>query len=361
MTIREFISRFDWPVFVLSIFLVSCGLITFRIINPENQSFFYRQFLFLGIGAVLMIVVSLLDYRIFKNYSAASLIFFLFSLLLLIIVLASKEIRGASSWLNFFGFRLEPSEFAKLALVVVLAKYFSQKHVEIYRAQHIIASALYAGTPIVLTLLQPDLGSTLVFIAIWLGMLLFAGIKRTHLIGLIMMFVVICSLAWLVALKPYQKNRILTFLNPASDPRGSGYNSIQSQTTFGSGRITGTFLKQGDQSLKVLVPEPYTDFTFAAFGQKFGFLGISILFVAFFALVARVISIIRKANNNFAKLFGLGFLTIVFVHLMVNGGMNLGISPITGIPFPFLSYGGSHLIMLFLALGFIQSIRLRTT
>jgi rod shape determining protein RodA len=341
-------------------FIVVCGILTFWSIDPGNLVHVYRQVSFLAVGIILLVFVSVVDYRIFKNYSAASLLFFVFSLILLTIVLASKEIRGASSWLYILGLRLEPSEFAKLALVIVLAKYFSQKHVDIYNAKHIFASGLYAGIPIILTLLQPDLGSTLVFVAIWLAMLFFSGIKRSHLMGLAMLLVIVCTFAWFVALKPYQKSRILTFLNPYRDPRGAGYNAIQARTTFGSGRLTGTFFKTGDESLKVLVPEPYTDFTFAAFGQKFGFIGAVALLAALFALVLRILSIIKKTNNNFAKLFGLGFITIIFVHVAINGGMNLGIMPITGIPFPFLSYGGSHLLMLMLGMGVIQSIQLRT-
>ncbi len=307
-----------------------------------------------------MLFVSFFDYRILKNYSAASIAIYLVAIVLLFLAFASREIRGVNAWIVFGGQTFEPSEFAKLAVLILLAKYFSQKHIEIYRTHHILASGVYALLPAGLTLLQPDLGSTIVFVSLWIAMLLFAGIKRKHLLAIIMLGTVLTSFAWFFAFQPYQKDRIVSFINPYLDPRGSGYNTLQSQITFGSGQIFGTFFDEKNTHSPVLVPEPYNDFAFAAFAKRFGFAGIAVLMFLLLFLIFRIGSIASRTDNNFAKLFSLGFITIIFTHFLINAGMNLGISPITGIPFSFLSYGGSHLVTLMIGLGIIQSIRMRS-
>ncbi len=327
--------------------------------GPESHGVLVRHATFIGVGLAVMLVVSFFDYRILKNHSAPAMILYVFAVVLLGLALASQEIRGSSAWLRFMGFQFEPSEFAKLALLILLAKYFSQKHIEIYRAHHIIVSGFYVAIPLALTFLQPDLGSVIVYLALWVAMLLFAGIKRRHLLALGMIGIVAISLGWLLVLKPYQKTRIVSFINPYVDARGSGYHTIQSRVTFGSGQWLGTFLTNRDET-PVLVPEPYTDFTFATFAQKFGFIGVLVLGVLFALMTTRVGSIGLRANNNFAKLFSLGFLTIILTHVAVNGGMNVGILPITGIPFPMVSHGGSHLVTLMIGFGIIQSIRARS-
>ncbi len=359
MQLPTFFKKFDWILVALIAAILSLGLLTFYAMGPEAHGVLVRHAIFIGVGIIVMFAVAAIDYRIFKNYPAPSVILYAVAVILLGLALASREIRGSSAWLQFLGFQFEPSEFAKLALLMLLAKYFSQKHVEIYRTYHIIASGIYVVIPLVLTLLQPDLGSVIVYLALWIAMLLFAGIKRRQLLALGMLGVVAASLGWFLVLKPYQKARIVSFINPYLDARGTGYNTIQSRVTFGSGQWLGTFLTKR-QATPVLVPEPYTDFTFATFAQKFGFIGVVVLACLFAILVARAGSIGLRANNNFAKLFSLGFLTIILTHVAVNGGMNIGILPITGIPFPLVSHGGSHLITLMAGFGIMQSIRARS-
>ncbi|MEK7616228.1 MAG: FtsW/RodA/SpoVE family cell cycle protein [Patescibacteria group bacterium] len=359
MALPVFLRKFDWILTGIVLAILGLGLATFYAMGPEAHTILVRHALFVGAGFMVMVLASFFDYRIFKNYSLPSVILYALAVTLLGFTLASREIRGSSAWLEFFGFQFEPSEFAKLALLILFAKYFSQKHVEIYRVYHIVISGAYLAIPLVMTLLQPDLGSVIVYLALWGSMLLFAGIKRRHLLAILMLGVVAASLSWLVLLKPYQKARIVSFANPYHDARGSGYHTIQSRITLGSGGWTGTYFTHRD-NLPVLVPEPYTDFTFATFAQKFGFVGIVVLLALLLGLMARIGSVARMANNNFAKLYTLGFLTIIFTHVLVNGGMNLGLLPITGIPFPFLSHGGSHLVTLMAGLGLIQNIRMRS-
>ncbi|TSC91613.1 MAG: rod shape determining protein RodA [Parcubacteria group bacterium Licking1014_17] len=317
-----------------------------------------RQLIFIATGLAVMFLVAFLDYRVFKNSSLVALLPYLISVLLLIIVFAFKEIRGASSWIKIGVFRLEPSEFAKVSLIILLAKYFSLKHIEISRIRHIFISGIYAVVPATLAFFQPDLGSALVMIAIWLGMLMFSGVRKSHLAAIFIVGIVISTLGWFFLLKPYQRTRITTFINPYVDPRGTGYSTIQSRITFGSGKILGILGARKEERPPTSIPEPFTDFTFAAFAQKFGFVGVVVLLGAFFLLIQRIGNIGGQASNNFAKLFSLGLITMIFTHLFINAGMNMGIMPITGIPLTFLSHGGSHLIAVMAGIGLIQSIKL---
>jgi rod shape determining protein RodA len=360
MPLPSFFRKFDWFLLGIVTAIVVLGIVTFWGIGAKSSFFVQRQIIFLIPGIGIMIAVSFLDYRILKNFSSASIALYLIAIILLLFALASREIRGVSSWIIFKNLTFEPSEFAKLAVLILLAKYFSQKHVEIYRAHHLLASGLYVSIPAVLTLIQPDLGSMLVFVVLWLTILLFAGIKRKHLLIILMIGAITCSISWLFALKPYQKDRIASFVNPYLDPRGSGYNALQARIAIGSGQLWGTIFAKQRSSFTILVPEPYGDFAFSIFARKFGFIGVGVLFSLFAILMFRIGSIAAKTDNNFAKLFSLGFLVIVFTHIFINAGMNLGILPITGIPFSFLSYGGSHLVTLMIGLGIIQSIKINS-
>ena len=355
MALPVFLRKFDWVLTSIVAGILALGLATFYAMGPEAHGVLMRHAGFVGLGFVVLFLASFFDYRVFKNYSLSSITIYILAIVLLGIALASREIRGSSAWLEFAGFQFEPSEFAKLALLILFAKYFSQKHVEIDRVHHVIVSGIYLAIPLLLTLLQPDLGSVLVYLALWVAMLLCAGIKRRSLLAILMLGAVAASLAWVVVLKPYQKDRIVSFANPYADPQGTGYHTIQSQITFGSGGMVGTFFTKRANT-PVLVPEPYTDFTFATFAQKFGFVGVVVLLLLLAAFVWRIGSIAKRADNNFAKLYCLGFLTIVLTHVLINGGMNLGLLPITGIPFPFLSHGGSHMITLMAGLGLIQNV-----
>ncbi len=352
----RFIKQCD-RLLLTATLLILCGSIATIYYIGGIQAILYRHISFISIGIVVMILFALLDYRIFKNSPFMVLLPYALACLLLAFVLAEQKIRGASSWINILSFHFEPSEFAKLALIILLAKYFSQKHIEIRRLRHIVVSGLYASIPLGLTLLQPDLGSALAMGSVWFGSLLFAGINRKQLLAILMLMVIVVTMGWFFALKPYQKARILTFVNPYLDRRGSGYNALQARATAGSGGLWGTVLTTKN-TLPVLVPEPYTDFTFAAFAQKFGFVGVVVLLGLYTLLLSRILAIGTRANNNYAKLYCLGLVVIIGVHMIINIGMNIGIMPITGIPLSLMSHGGSHLITIMAGLGLAQSIKI---
>lgn len=358
MSAFMYLRRFDWVLLTLVLAVLCLGMFNFYQNGQKAAPIIEKNFYFIIAGTALCFLISLTDYRIFRNYSTPSIIIYLLVIILLLITFLSSPIRGSRSWILISDFALQASEFSKLAVIILLAKYFSQKHVEIYRIHHIIASGFYVAVPAFLVLIQPDFGSTMILVTIWLAMLFFAGVKRKHLFMIFLIGIVILSISWFFAFKPYQKARILAFIDPYIDPRGVGYNTIQTQTTFGAGEVFGTFFS-GDQKPLILVPERYTDFAFAAFGQRFGLIGVLVLFGLVTAIILRIGKIVSRVDNNFAKLFGLGLITLISVHTFMNAGMNLGVLPITGIPFSFLSYGGSHFITLMIGLGIVESIKLK--
>lgn len=308
-----------------------------------------------------MISLSFFDYRVFKNNSFLSLILFGAGLLALgAVFIFGREIRGSLSWFYFGAFSFQPIEFVKLVIIIVLAKYFSLRHVELYQMRHIIISGIYMALPVVLVLIQPDLGSALTLLFIWLGVILIAGIRRFHFFLLILSGSLAAILGWFFLLKDYQKERILTFLDPSLDPLGSGYSKIQSLIATGSGGFWGKGLGHGTQGILGFLPESHTDFILASFSEEWGFLGVIFLFVIFGVIFYRLAKNFLESQNNFARFFIMGFMIMLISQLIINAGMNMGILPITGIPFPFLSYGGSSLVSVFIALGIVQSIRVRS-
>jgi len=306
-----------------------------------------------------MVGFAFFDYRILKNNSSVIIILYLLALFFLgVVIFLGKHISGIK-WLQLSSFGFDPLEFAKIVIVLLLAKYFSLRHIELYKKRHLIVSFIYVALPIFLVLLQPDLGSALIFIAAWLGLVLVSGIKLRHLVVIILLAAIIFGIMWLGFLKDYQKNRILTFLNPQKDPLGYSYNLRQSLIAIGSGKIFGKGFGKGLQSQLKFLPAGHTDFIFSVFAEERGFAGILFLFLLYAVLIYRILAIGFAASDNFSKLFSMGFSIMIFAQILINIGMCLGLMPVIGIPLPFASYGGSSLLANFLGLGIIQSIRVR--
>jgi len=224
---------------------------------------------------------------------------------------------------------------------------------------HIVVSGIYTGLVTVLVFFQPDLGSAMVLVFLWIGIMIIAGIKWKQLLLLFLLGAILFGIAWMVVLKPYQKDRITSFLNPYLDPKGTGYHRIQSMIAIGSGQLFGRGLGHGPQSQLNFLPEQHTDFIFASIAEEWGFVGLLIVFILYFLMFWRMIKIALLAPNNFARLFCVGFSIILIFHILVNIGMNLGVLPIAGISLPFVSYGGSNLLINFVMLGIVQSIAVR--
>lgn len=353
--IRGFAKNIDWLLFLSVIPILLGGLAILSSFTGSSEIFF-RQLMWVAVGVVFMFLIAGIDVRFLRDSRYIS-IFYIGALSLLILVLIfGKTVKGAKSWFDFGFASFQPIDIVKLLVIAILAKYFSRRHIEIARLKHLLISFIYALVPTFLVLLQPDFGSAMVVLMIWLGMSLVAGISRKHLIIVFSVAVVSFTLAWLFVFKPYQKNRIITFFNPTADIRGSGYNTYQSMIAVGSGGFTGKGLGYGTQSRLNYLPESETDFIFAAFAEEWGFVGGVIIILSFGVLFWRIIYHATRAATNFETLFCVGFALMLFGHVIVNIGMNIGVMPVTGIPLPFMSYGGSHLLGEFIGLGIIMSM-----
>jgi len=241
-------------------------------------------------------------------------------------------------------------------LILLLAKYFSKRHMEISAFKHIFVSGMYAGILGLLVLLQPDFGSAVTVFTIWAGMVFVSGISKKHIIFLGLVVVASVASAWNFGFKEYQKQRIINFIHPLADVRGSGYNQYQAVIAVGSGQLWGKGVGYGTQSKLKFLPEYQTDFIFAAFAEEWGFVGTLILLILYGLLLARIIYIGLHGASNFEMLFSGGVLILFLSHIIVNVGMNMGLLPVTGITLPFMSYGGSHLLTEFTALGILSSM-----
>ena len=306
---------------------------------------------------ILFFSLSFVDFRFLKRTSVVVTLFAASCLLLLMLFIIGHISKGAQSWFRLGFFSVEPSDPAQIVLILVLAKYFSRRHIEIRNIRHIIVSGFYSFIMLALILVQPDLGAAMIIFFIWFGMVLVSGIFRKHI--LIVVFTVLAAFGglWIYALKPYQKDRIITFIHPLADVRGVGYNANQSMIAVGSGQVLGKGVGYGTQSKLNFLPEYRTDFVFAAFAEEWGFIGVTLLFIAYGIVVWRILVNANRGATNFEILFGFGIAILIATHFMVNVGMNIGLLPITGVTIPFMSYGGSHLVTEFGALGILMGMR----
>ncbi len=353
----------DWALVAVLVPLFLAGLVTMKGLGAPaaelgaGDYFFNRQVIWLLIGAVLFFLAGSVDWRILRN-GWVLFALYLFGVFVLVgLSFLAPAVRGARAWVSLGIFSLEPAEPMKLVLILILAKYFSRRHVEIRHVKHIIVSAVYAFLPAGLVFLQPDFGSALIFIAIWLGMILVSGVSKRHLFMIILLGLVLALSVWFYILAPYQKARVLTFIHPFSDPRGAGYNALQSMIAVGSGGLWGRGVGYGTQSRLEFLPEHQTDFIFAAFAEEWGLFGVSVLFIFYGILFWRILKASWGGQSNFEKLFALGLIFFILAHFTIHVGMNLGMLPVTGISLPFMSYGGSHNITLLAGLGILMGMR----
>lgn len=355
---QRFIEKieFDWGIFVPALLISLAGLVTMDSFAGENY-FFFRQAIWILVAVCVFVGASALDWRFLRRTSVLVPLFLVILLLLGSLFVLGQVTRGAQSWFTLGFAAFQPSDLAKLVLILILAKYFSRRHVEIKNFRHILVSGVYAAILFILVFLQPDFGSAMVIFGIWLGMVLVSGIAKRHLALVAAVGIVLTLGLWFLVFEPYQKARILTFLDPMADIHGAGYNAYQSTIAVGSGQILGKGVGQGSQSKLQYLPEYETDFIFAAFAEEWGFVGTVILLALVLFLLFRIVDNAANAATNFEALFGLGVVILFTVHIAVHAGMNMGVMPVTGIVFPLMSYGGSHLVMEFLALGMISSMR----
>lgn len=348
-------GEIDWLLVFFILPILGFGLITMKSFTEETP-FFSHQLIWIAVSLLVFFFLSLIDFRFLKRTDVLVTIFGFFSGLLVLLFIAGHTSNGAQSWFSFGGFSFQPADMMKLVVILMLAKYFSRRHVEIDNFKHIFISGIYAFIPFLLVFLQPDFGSAIIIFFIWLGMILVSGISKRHLLVVLGIGIVSLVFLWSFVFAPYQKARIVNFVQPLSDIQGSGYSVYQSTIAVGSGKILGKGVGFGTQSRLKFLPEYQTDFIFAAFVEEWGFIGAIILFILVGLIIWRILHISLLGGTNFEILFGLG-LTIYFMsHFIINIGMNIGVMPVTGITLPFMSYGGSHLLAEFIGLGILMGM-----
>ncbi|MCX6713034.1 MAG: FtsW/RodA/SpoVE family cell cycle protein, partial [Candidatus Vogelbacteria bacterium] len=352
---KQLVKNTDWVLFFAAVPLLAAGLLTMSSFSSQNY-FFARQLIWVVVSVVAFFGASLVDWRFLRKSEVATAIYAV-GLVLLSVLFLVGQIKGAKSWLSFGSVAFEPANFMEIALIILLAKYFSRRHIEIANFRHILLTGVYTLIPFSLVLLQPNFGSALIIFALWLGMILVSGVSKKHLFILICVLVVAFGGFWSFVAKPYQQARILSFVNPLADIRGAGYNAFQSQVAVGSGQLVGKGVGYGTQSRLSFLPEYETDFMFAAFAEEWGFVGVLIVFILFGIILWRILHYARVGATNFETLFALGVAILFTSYLAVHIGMNIGLLPVTGLPLPFMSYGGSHLLTEFILLGMLMGMK----
>ncbi len=345
----------EWPLLVIPVALTLIGIVTMHTFG-EGASLAPRQLVWLTVGIVVFMTCATIDMRFIRR-TPVILVGYAISIALLVLLLfTTHAVQGAKSWFDLGIFSLQPTDPIKIVFIALMAKYFSRRHVEIGDFRHIIISGGYAAGLVLLILVEPDLGTAAIFSIVWFGMILVSGISKKHLAIIVTIAVVAAAGLWLFALRDYQRDRIVSFLNPAADIHGAGYNAYQATVAVGSGEMLGKGIGYGTQSKLQFLPEYETDFIFASFSEEWGFVGVILVLILYGILLARLLSIARRSATNFDALFTIGVVLLFTSHIFIHAGINLGILPVTGTTIPFMSYGGSHLIVEFAALGIIASL-----
>jgi rod shape determining protein RodA len=346
---------YEWPLLVIPTALTILGILTMHTFG-DGASLAPRQLIWLGAGIVTFLLCASFDMRFMRRTPVILVGYGISLFLLLLLLVATHAVQGAKSWFDLGVFSLQPADPIKLVFIALMAKYFSRRHMEIGDFRHIIISGAYAAGLILLILVEPDLGTAVIFSIVWFGMVLVSGISKKHLAIIITIAAIAASALWVFALRDYQRDRIVSFLNPAADIHGTGYNAYQATVAVGSGEVTGKGIGYGTQSKLRFLPEYETDFIFASYAEEWGFVGVALVLILYGLLLARLLGIARKAATNFDALFTVGVVLLFTAHIFIHSGINLGILPVTGTTIPFMSYGGSHLIVEFAALGIVASL-----
>jgi rod shape determining protein RodA len=351
---------FDLPLLAATLLLVLSGAVILyaTTLSQDTRAVFYRQLAFLGVGLGGFLFLSFFDYHaLAKVNRGAYVVLFLLLFYTLIFGLA---VRGGRRWLDFGIGSFQPAEFIKLSIILGLSRLLYLKRGQINSPRTLIWSLLYAGLPALFVAAQPDLGSAIIIMGLWLGIILLSPIKKRLLVILFIIFLSLVGIGWKFVLKDFQKSRVEVFLNPNLDPKGRGYNVKQAAIAVGAGELFGRGLGKGVQGQSKFLPERQTDFIFAASSEEIGFLGSFTLLLLYFFLIFRLLIIAKKAKDDLGMYIAGGALFLFFFQVLINVGMNLGLLPVTGIPLPFVSAGGSSMVVSLLALGAAQNVSIQS-
>jgi rod shape determining protein RodA len=359
---RRLIMNFDWTLFILVLIISGVGLLNiysagFSLTDSRLATLYIRQIQWILIGIAGMAVAFLVDYRFFSRH--AYLIYGISILLLLVVFTAGYATRGSQRWIAVGGFTFQPSELVKLTIILALAKYFDRSQIgRNYLLRELLVPFLIVLIPFLLIIRQPDLGTGLIIIILFFSIVFFVGLDWRSFLLAVAGGLTLAPIGWYL-LKDYQKERIITFFSPERDPLGAGYHIIQSMIAVGSGGFFGKGFLKGSQTQLKFLPEQQTDFVFSVFAEEWGFLGGVILTGMFFLLILWGMKIVLHSKDYLGALVAFGITMLIFWEVFINIGMVLGILPVVGIPLPFLSYGGSSMVVLMTAIGLLMNISVR--
>ncbi len=359
---RRLIKNFDWGLLVIILFLAFLGLLILysALVTSSaelNKALYIRQITWVCIGLVLMTIAFTINYKRLNQWAG---LLYVFCILLLIAVLVSgKYVAGSKRWLVLGTLSIQPSEFAKLSIIVILAKYYSSfGNPRGLGFGELLLPLIYTAIPFILIVKQPDLGSALLLGFIAVAMTVFVKIKRKTLISIAAAGFVCTPVAWCL-LKEYQQKRILNFLNPDRDPLGAGYHVIQSKIAIGSGMITGKGYLEGTQNALSFLPEQHTDFIFSVLAEEWGFVGGAFFLLLFFIIILKGLKIAHRSQDPFGTMLAVGITAMIFFQVFINVGMVMGLMPVVGAPLPLISYGGSSMFTTMVSLGLLLNISMR--
>jgi rod shape determining protein RodA len=357
---RRLVQNFDWLPLVLVMLICGIGIVNLFSAGynrGEGTPLFVKQLYWLAVGLGVLVLTLIYDYRHLEKLSFP---LYIISILLLVgVMYGGKMVSGSRRWLAMGPLSFQPAELAKIAIILVLATYFSQRpRLEALRLQDLIIPLVLVMIPVGLIIKQPDLGSGILVALVAASMILFVGVRWRILVGGALTMVLLSPVIWHF-LKDYQQQRVLTFLDPGRDPLGSGYHILQSMIAVGSGQFWGKGFLQGTQSQLYFLPEQHTDFVFSVFAEEWGFVGSAVLLLLFLGLVFWGMWVSRDCKDRFGHLLAVGVTALIFWQVFINLCMVTGFLPVVGIPLPLFSYGGSSLITTLLGVGFLLNIRMR--
>ncbi|MCL5104629.1 MAG: rod shape-determining protein RodA [Armatimonadetes bacterium] len=362
MVERHLAKNFDYALLFVTgaIITFSCAMIySASRGGVAGSGFVERQMMWAVLGCVGAAVVASIDHTIYTRHAKKLYVFNV--LMLIAVVVAGHESKGAQRWIGVGPFTIQPSEFAKIIMIITLAVFLAERRDRIRGLGVFAGSFIYLAIPMLLIFKQPDLGTSLVLIAIWITMLFVMGTDFKNIVLFCAVGAALGLTAWFVPglMKDYQKNRVITFVNPDADRRGSGYHVTQSRIAIGSGKMLGKGFLKGTQRELRFIPEQHTDFIFTVVGEETGFVGAAGLLLLYFMLLWRGLTIMWAAEDSTGRAIAAGVVGMLAFHVIVNIGMTVGVMPVTGVPLPMFSYGGSSLMANLMAIGLLEGVSMR--
>jgi len=356
---RPLTAKLDWPLLLTVVALALIGLLNLRSASLMTDATAHvSQLVWFVLGGVLCALVTAVDYRVFDRL--AWLFYGGVVFLLLLVLVVGKEVNGARRWISLWAFTLQPSELAKIAVILVMARFFHRhRRPDGYSLRDIGKALIYLAVPVLLILREPDLGTALIVVAIFLTLVFLERLRRKTMIVMVVALAVSVPSVWFFGLREYQRDRIETFLHPEKYKFSKGWQARQSQIAVGSGRLTGKGYMGSTQSFGRFLPETRTDFILATFAEEHGFLGCIVLLGLYFFLVAWSLQIAYHAKDRFGGVIAVGVAAMIFWHVVVNIGMVVGLLPVVGMTLPLLSYGGSSVISVLVGIGLLLNISMR--